>query len=112
MGKKLWQVFPGVRHVHLMTEDAAVVKDQGQFPNVTFHVTEFERKNTAEFGLPPAEVDALALNSLLNLYIASDAVGFIGTASSSWFRAVVLLAFGKYCEPPVIATLDYVWDTE
>merc|ERR1712137_645275 len=34
--KKLWQVFPGVRHVHLMTEDAQVVKDQEQFPNVTF----------------------------------------------------------------------------
>ena len=51
-------------------------------------------------------MNALALNSLVNLFVAADALAFVGTLSSNWGRLVLMLSWGKYGSALPCASLD------
>lgn len=97
--------FPEARHVWLMTEDPAVVAETARFPNLTFHYTAFDRTNRPEHGLAPGDARRLAVNSLVNLFVAIRAAGFVGADDSTWFRLLVVLAWGATGTKPRVARL-------
>mmetsp|Transcript_16112 Transcript_16112/g.55021 ORF Transcript_16112/g.55021 Transcript_16112/m.55021 type:complete len:237 (-) Transcript_16112:8-718(-) len=99
--------FPGVRYVWLMTEDPAVIAEteDAAFEGLTFFYTRTTRTNAAERGLSPLQVWAVSLNSLLNLFISVEAHGFVGKDDSTWFRLVVMLAYGTHDRVPRVANL-------
>ena len=82
-------------------------------PNQTFLYTEYPRENKHDIGVAMSkrEVDstAEALNALVNLFLSSECEYFVGRVNSTWFRLMIMLAYGKYGTMPPFDNLLEDW---
>eukprot|EP00388_Colpodella_angusta_P042617 GDKK01056877.1.p3 GENE.GDKK01056877.1~~GDKK01056877.1.p3 ORF type:complete len:117 (-),score=3.15 GDKK01056877.1:57-407(-) len=91
---------PYVQDIFLSTETEAVIWAlQAEYPEYRFHVLHYPRKEFLDLGLAHQHiayhqstdyVDEM-LFSLANLYVASEAQGFVGTLSSNWCTMIMHL---------------------
>ena len=103
---RLTSAFPRTRNVWLVTEDPAVVAATATFANLTFYYTAFNRTNAPERGLPAPAIRAVAENALANLFVASRADAFVGTAASWTSRIALLAIIGESGSVPPFAMVD------
>jgi hypothetical protein len=106
--------FSSTKKILLITEDEEVIKDaELNFPEYQWLYTEYPRENKHDIGvaMSKGEVDsqAEALNALVNLFLSSECEYFVGRVNSTWFRLMIMLAFGKYGTMPPFDNLLEDW---
>ena len=104
----------GVKKILLITEDDKVIKDaQSNFPEYDWLYTDYPRDNNHDIGIAMSEgkVDptAEALNALVNLILSSECQYFVGQVNSTWYRLMIMLAYGKYGQMPPFDNLREDW---
>jgi len=96
---------PSVKKILIVTDNAEVIQDaEKNFPEYDWHYTDYERENKGNIGIamqsgklnPTKE----ALNALVNLLLSSECEYFVGRTNSTWFRLMIMLAYGKYGNMP------------
>ena len=108
------QRFSKTKKILLITEDEEVIKDaESNFPDYQWHYTEYPRENKHDIGVAmlKGEVDstAEAMNALVNLFLSSECEYFVGRVNSTWFRLMIMLAYGKYGTMPPFDNLLEDW---
>ena len=108
------QRFSKTKKILLITEDEEVIKDaESNFPEYQWLYTEYPRENKHDIGvaMSKGEVDstAEALNALVNLFLSSECEYFVGRVNSTWFRLMIMLAYGKYGTMPPFDNLLEDW---
>ena len=108
------QRFPKIKNILLITEDEEVIKDaESNFPHYQWHYTEYPRENKHDIGVAMSrgEIDSTgeALNALVNLFLSSECEYFVGRVNSTWFRLMIMLAYGKYGTMPPFDNLLEDW---
>ena len=111
---KAIQRFSKTKKILLITEDEEVIKDaESNFPDYHWLYTEYPRENKHDIGVAmlKGEVDstAEALNALINLFLSSECEYFVGRVNSTWFRLMIMLAYGKYGAMPPFDNLLEDW---
>ncbi|CAL6334282.1 unnamed protein product [Bathycoccus prasinos] len=106
--------FSKTKKVLLITEDEEVIKDaELNFPDYQWLYTDYPRENKHDIGvaMQKGEVDstAEALNALVNLFLSSECEYFVGRVNSTWFRLMIMLAYGKYGTMPPFDNLLEDW---
>jgi hypothetical protein len=103
-----------VRKILLITEDDKVISDAlSNFPEYDWLYTEYPRENSHDIGIAMSEgkIDpkAEALNALVNLILSSECHYFVGQVNSTWYRLMIMLAYGKYGQMPPFDNLREDW---
>lgn len=106
--------FSSTKKILLITEDEEVIRDaEKNFPQYEWYYTNYPRGNTHDIGVAmiKGEVDptAEALNALVNLFLSSECDFFVGQVNSTWFRLMIMLAYGKYGTMPPFDNLFEDW---
>ncbi|XRB17866.1 Fuct6p protein [Pseudoscourfieldia marina] len=102
------------RNVLLITEDQSVIDDAKQnFPEYNWMYTNYPRDNKHDIGIAmeKGEIDPTpeAINALLNLYLSSECRYHVGRVNSTWFRLMIMLAYGRYGTMPLFDNLQEDW---
>jgi len=108
------QRFSSTKKILLITEDEGVIRDaEENFPQYEWYYTNYPRENKHDIGvaMTKGEVDptAEALNALVNLFLSSECEYFVGRVNSTWFRLMIMLAYGKYGAMPPFDNLFEDW---
>jgi len=106
--------FSKSKNILLITEDQDVIRDaEANFPEYNWLYTDYPRENKHDIGAAMAkgEVDPTseALNALVNLFLSSECEYFVGRVNSTWFRLMIMLAYGKYGQMPPFDNLLEDW---
>ena len=84
------------------------------FPEYDWLYTEYPRENSHDIGIAMSEgkIDptAEALNALVNLILSSECQYFVGQVNSTWYRLMIMLAYGKYGQMPPLTTSGKIGD--
>lgn len=105
---------PDVKNILIMTEDEKVIAEaESKYPEYNWLYTEYNRINPHDMGveMEKGAVDptAEAINALKNLLLSSECDMFIGRANSTWFRLMVMLAYGRYGFMPPFENVREDW---
>lgn len=93
-------VLLNITNVLLITEDQAVINATESFPSFNWMFTKYPRNNPHDIGvemqkgnMDPTEE---AYNALINLLLSSECDYFVGRTNSTWYRLMLMLAYGRY----------------
>jgi hypothetical protein len=103
-----------VENVLLMTEDQSIIDAaEREMPHYNWLYTNYSRSNAHDIGLEMSKgainPEDEAINALVNLILSSECDFFIGRANSTWFRLIILFAYGRYGFMPPFENLMEDW---
>jgi len=106
--------YSDTRRILLITEDQEVIEDaESNFPDYDWLYTKYPRENKHDIGasMSVGEVDptAEAFNALVNLFLSIECDYFVGRVNSTWYRLMIMLAYGKYGQMPPFDNLFEDW---
>ncbi|CAL6331856.1 unnamed protein product [Bathycoccus prasinos] len=106
--------YPGTKRVLLITENQEVIKDaESNFPEYEWLYTKYPRQNKFDIGVSMSKGDidpsAEAFNALVNLFLSIECNFFVGRVNSTWYRLMIMLAYGKYGRMPPFDNLLEDW---
>ena len=84
-----------------------------ELPAYNWMYTDYNRNNEHDIGLAmeagTINREEEALNALVNLLLSSECDFFIGRVNSTWFRLMIMYAYGRYGFMPPFENLMEDW---